>query len=343
MYVQNLTPLVAEAFCTTDARGVETAVVVVKGTWVPAEPAASGPPVPLMLGAEQRPIVSAPVYRGEPGASSLVRDTDLVPGKPGTDCLLSGHAWGGTSREAHVRFAVLSHGRPVAGAEAVVSGPRQWQTTFGMASVVGPLPFERVELVWERAFGGTDATPDDDAEALAENPVGVGFRAPGSRAPVDGTWLPAVEQVDDRLSGPNGRVRPAGFGPIAPSWEPRRGYAGTYDHAWRRTRAPLAPDDFDARFYQSAPVGLVAVPHLVGGEEIVVEGCGARPWRVHLPDGRVRVELMSGLDAEVQDAVLDTVVVDADAGTVETVWRAAFSVHGRVDQVDGVRVRSRGL
>ena len=339
MYVQNPTPLVAQAFCTTDARGAEIAVVVAKGTW--HDPGDG----PLRLADEQAPVAQAPVYRGEPGASSLVRDTDLTPPKPGTDCLLAGHAWGGGAREAHVRFAVLSGGRAVVDQRAVVSGPRQWQTTLGLASAVGPLPFERAELAWEHAFGGRDGSPDDPArhDEAPENPVGTGFRARRSRLPVGGAWLPQIERPGDRLGGPRGRPRPVGFGPVAPGWEPRRAYAGTYDEAWRRRRAPLLPDDFDARFYQSAPPGLVATPHLAGGERVVVEGCARRLWRFPLPTVRVRVALLAGFQAENATAVLDTLLVDADARTIEITWRAAFDVHGRTDRTEGARVWAEGL
>ena len=345
MYVQNPTPLVAEALCMTGPQGAELVVVVVKGTWE-SDAVSDDRRVqrrigtPLRLATLQGPVTAAPVYRGEPGTSGLLRDTDSVPLKPGTDCLLSGHAWGGGAREAQVRFTVRSGGRAVVDVHAVAYGPRQWQRTLGLASVVGPVPFESAELAWERAFGGRDASPDDPAhhDALGENPVGVGFRAQGSRLPVDGAWLPQIERPDDRLEGPRGRPRPAGFGPVAPDWEPRRSYAGTYDDAWRRTRAPLLPTDFDPRFYQSAPPELVATPHLVGGEDVAVEGCGPRPWHFQLPALLVRVALVAGPVPEPADASLDTVRVDADDATVELVWRAAFDVHGRVDAVDGVSV-----
>lgn len=338
MYVQNLTPLVAEAFCTTDARGAEMAVVVAKGTW--QEQGGT-----LRFADVQTPIVTSPVYRGAPGISSLLRETDLTPPKPGTDCLLAGHACGGGLCEVDVRFTIVSNGNVACEMRAVVSGPRQWQTTLGIASIVGPIPFERAELAWESAFGGRDASPDDpahDAE-LAENPVGVGFRARRSREPTDGAWLPQIEHPDARLSSPDGRPRPAGFGPVAPGWEPRRARAGTYGDAWRLQRAPLLPDDFDPAFYQSAPPDLVARPHLVGGEKVVVEGCTPRLWRLTLPVVDVRVALVVGARAENARAVLDTLRVDADAQTVEITWRAAFDIHGRVDQIDGVRVWAQDL
>ena len=37
---------------------------------------------------------------------------------------------------------------------------------------------------------------------------------------------------------------------MAPHWLPRRAWAGTYDDAWRISRAPYLPADFDARFFQ---------------------------------------------------------------------------------------------
>jgi hypothetical protein len=338
MTVDNPSLLVAEVVFTTDPRGAETAVVVVKGTWFVGDG-------PARLAETQHVLRLAPEYRGAPGASSLRHDTDLVPGKPGTDCLLAGHAWGGGERTRAVRFAVRDGDRTCVEAAALALGPRQWQQTMGLASALGPLPFDRVELAWENAFGGSDATPDDpaDHDACAENPVGIGFRARRSRRPVDGAWLPRVVRPDGQLDAPGERVRPVGFGPVAPGWEPRRSLAGTYDDGWRRTRAPLAPADFDPRFFQSAPPELVATPHLAGGEQVEVEGCGPRPWRFALPAPRVRAGLVMGPRPEERAPTLDTVRVDADAGTVEMVWRAAFDVHGRVDAVEGAVVAVDGL
>ena len=37
------------------------------------------------------------------------------------------------------------------------------------------------------------------------------------------------------------RYVPQGFGFIAPHWEPRVGFAGTYDEAWQKNRAPHLP------------------------------------------------------------------------------------------------------
>ena len=44
-------------------------------------------------------------------------------------------------------------------------------------------------------------------------------------------------------SGPVGdplkRPAPVGFGPLAPHWQPRCDFAGTYDQAWQQDRYPV--------------------------------------------------------------------------------------------------------
>lgn len=37
------------------------------------------------------------------------------------------------------------------------------------------------------------------------------------------------------------------------SWQPRLRYAGTYDQHWMDERLPFLPEDFDLRYFQSAP------------------------------------------------------------------------------------------
>jgi len=50
---------------------------------------------------------------------------------------------------------------------------------------------------------------------------------------------------------------------------PRFNSAGTYDQRWEEQRAPYLPDDFDERFYQSAPEDQ-QIPYLQGRERVVL-------------------------------------------------------------------------
>src|SRR5207302_7352771 len=98
--------------------------------------------------------------------------------------------------------------------------------------------FDALPIRWERTFGGL---------SFGENPLGRGLEPwPTPSGPVH--YLPNVEYPDERMQKPTDRVRPAGFGPIAPHWSPRREQQGTRDHRWAVFRAPLPPEDFDARY-----------------------------------------------------------------------------------------------
>ena len=69
---------------------------------------------------------------------------------------------------------------------------------------------------------------------------------------MEGLPVPNLEDPAAPLEQIGQTPPPACLAPIAPSWLPRRLFAGTYDERWQRTRAPYLPDDFDPRFFASA-------------------------------------------------------------------------------------------
>src|SRR5262249_28789207 len=133
-----------------------------------------------------------------------------------------------------------------------VFGDRVWTRTLGLYSISTPRPFDRMPLVWERAFGGVDRSAENPADHVAEprNPVGRGlFRHVGGEPPpsMDGAPLPNLEDPTSLVERPFDRPPPACFSWIAPSWAPRRKLAGTFDEAWKERRSPRLPADFDRR------------------------------------------------------------------------------------------------
>ncbi len=118
-----------------------------------------------------------------------------------------------------------------------------------------PRPFASMPIVYERAFGGP---------AVEDNPVGTGA--------VPGSALPNV--VD-----PQNPHRPAGFGPIARHWGPRRRLlAGIDPHSrWsrRRRRDPERP----RLGVLPRGAGGQQIPALCGDEWIVVDGVCTRRCR----------------------------------------------------------------
>jgi hypothetical protein len=179
-------------------------------------------------------------------------------------------------------------------------------------------------LVWERAFGGSDET-DKGPVSESRNPVGTGFRSSSGAKPLSGMALPNIEDPEALISSWKDAPAPVGFAAVAPGWIPRRVYAGTYDEDWQRNRAPYLPADFDARFCQVAPLGLVTSEHLQGGEVVDLRGMtpsGVLRFTLPTVSSRVIHQLDGG--AESRQGILDTVIIEPDAGRLIMVWRTAF-------------------
>ncbi len=204
-------------------------------------------------------------------------------------------------------------------------GDRAWLKRGGGIAPTRPLPFERMPLTYERAFGGWDRSCPDSARHTFEprNPVGVGFRAPDGHFE-EGIRLPNIEDPHDPVRHYGQAVTPAGVGFTSPNWQPRAALAGTYDAAWEKTRSPLLAKDFDRRFFNAASPGLVAPGYLAGNEPVLVENASPRGrLSFQLPGARAplcRVELARAADAR-PALLLDTVVVDTDDDRVLLLYR----------------------
>ncbi len=323
---QNNTGFEGTLFATPDEQGVDSIYAVVKGTFdlerglAPAE--------------QQVPVALADEYYGEPGASSIRVPSDVGLEKPGTDVLLVGHAYPPGGRPAVYVDVWLTVG-PIRKVVRVF-GDRQWRSDGIGYVLTSPEPFEAMPLVWERAYGGAAL---DAAEPQEEprNPVGTGFRAPGSDTPVEEIRPPNLENPYAPITGWKDRPPPACFAPICAHWEPRRSYAGTYDEAWQQQRAPSLPADFDPRFFQLAPPDQVWPGHLAGGEQVEIVGASpAGPLSFRLPAVGVRVTYVVDGSREVRPAKLDTVLIEPDAGRVVLVWRSRLACDKKVLRVESV-------
>lgn len=330
MDVINHTPLTVAPLLLTDRHGAETFLVIVKGTW------RIGMDGILSIAEEQVPIHYEPRYHGDPTSSSLIHDTDVVLEKPGTDCILLGHAWApklGVG-SVDVTFAVGPVRKTVR-----VFGERIWMKCLGMVSMSKPAPFEKIPLVWERAFGGSDTGwPDPkEHEFCLENPVGLGLLAKKTKLEIDGMRLPNLEDPACLIKKPADCPRPTGLGPIPPHWQPRAGYAGTYDGQWRKHMSPLPPEDMDPRFHSCASSGLATARHLAGTEQVLVENASSGGRMLFaLPGVIPRVTVRLGAAEQGLPMDLDTVIVEPDAERVVLTWRGRCSVHGRVHEIGAV-------
>lgn len=325
--LQNDTPFSVALFPGLDEEGAEHVTVVVKGTFRLGGGAAIGP------ADEQEPIHHAEVFHGEPGASSVRYESDACPAKRGTDVVLNGHAHAPKPvGSLDVSLAVGPLQKTVR-----VFGDRVWVAVPGGFTASDPVPFTRMPLLYERAFGGVDGS-DPDHTADRRNPVGTGFMTGRGQA-VEGLRLPNLEDPRRPVRAPSDRPPPAGFGFLARHWLPRVTFAGTYDARWKDERCPLLPADFDDRFFNGASPELTSPRPLAGGEEVrVLNASAGGLLSFRLPSVLLEVALSIKGAAAHHAPSLDTVVIEPDAGRVLVTWRVTVPTRRSFLYLDHVHV-----
>ncbi|MBI3776150.1 MAG: DUF2169 domain-containing protein [Gammaproteobacteria bacterium] len=326
--IKNKTPYQVALVPGLDVNGCDFATVVIKGTY-DIHPGSST----LTIAGDQRPILWADEYYGEPGKSSPKYESDICMLKQGTDVVLIGHAYaapGATSIDATLQVGAAKK-------TLRVFGNRYWKRSLLSWQASQPEPFEMLPLVYENAFGGTRvAKAGESAEFEARNPVGKGYL---QSKEIDGAPLPNIEDPLKLIDHWKMRPAPAGFGVIARNWLPRMHFAGTYDSRWQNERAPLLPHDFDARYFNAASPELVVAPQLKGGEVVQLTNVSQNPnTSFSLPalvlNARVR---MMSTDSD-HSAMLDTVVIEPDENRVALTWRATILCARKFLYIDSIRV-----
>jgi hypothetical protein len=335
--VENESGFAFEALFLADEEGRQLVVPVIKATYdiVPGK---------VELAEEQDPIDAVGEFWGKPGESPYKREPETAFVKLGTDVFLVGHA-----RPPRARMKEMQVALRVGPLQKVVDvlGDRAWFKTAGSVRLTDPVPLEEMPLSYERAFGGWDRTAEDESKHRFElrNPMGTGFWAGGGKFP-EQIKAPNIEDPADRITSIKDRPVPAGFGPLGCDWEPRRQYGGTYDEAWKESRFPLLPVDFDRRFFNAGSSGLVATGYLRGDEPVVVLNASEQETLRFdlpgLPPPRLVIQRTRGADARPQPE-LDTIVIDTDEMKLHVVWRCNLMVKDGPHEVKTIKVGGKDV
>jgi hypothetical protein len=326
--VVNATSFAAAVAPSQDRDGRDLAVAVVKATFrLDARGAVSPAPPDAQV-----PVAIADIHHGDPARTSVRWASDVSPPKPGTDVAVVGHAYGRGRREIEAGFAIGRLQKVV-----VASGPRLWVGGFPVA-IAGPVPFEKVPLRYENAFGGAYEEAGKPV-AWPENPVGVGF----AKAVVDRAPLPSIELRNGRYRSVKDRPTPGGLGFVPPGWKQRARFAGTFDAAWERTRRPLLPADVDERFWNTVPQDQVLHPKLQGGETLVLQNLHPEAERVAIAIPRLAFTAAFRVrDAEtVLPMAADTLLVEPDEGRMAITFRAILPVGDDLKRLASVLFREK--
>ena len=333
--LENQTPYEAERAWVRDSNGAERWIVAVKGTFN------IHPDGTTSLAAKQDGVTLAPVYAGASDRRHLLYDTDLTHRKPTTDVIVHGHAYNHQNKPAQSVGVRLTLGE--IRKTLRVWGDRVWERGTTGLRISEALPFQRMAITYERAFGGVlAAEAPEQRSPYPRNPAGVGLAA--SAAAALGVALPNIELPGEEIRSWRDRPAPAGFGPLAPHWSPRVECAGTYDGAWLAERAPLLPADYDEHHALSSPADQWPRIHLRGGELVeLVHLTPSGALRFHLP----RVVL--GFETHFRDEVvhhvgtLHSVIVEPDFPRVMLVWHSTLTCHSKVHRLRFTLIRRKRL
>lgn len=327
----NHTALTAELIPGLDKTGMDYAVLIIKGRFHIKQTNSM-----LSLSEEPAEIVKSDVYYDETDNSSVRYESDIALLKRSTDIVLNGHAYASKGRRARV----IDVGLNVNGNEVVcrVFGNRFWEQSWLEWSITPPQEFERMPMTYENAYGGTDPSTaqNENPKFSSFNPVGKGYIAPKSK-PVEGLPLPNVEDRRMLISKVDHRPPPAGYGFISRTWQPRSALAGTYDEAWRKTRQPLLPLDFDDQFYNAAHPSLITESPLAGGETITLKNLSETGYLSFvLPTWKAPVTVTLKGTSKVFAPRLDTVVIEPDINNVLLTWRLSLPCSRQFLHIDSI-------
>lgn len=309
--------------------GRELLVVAVKGTFT--IPQNGEKP---QLAEEQVPLIEADVFRGDPGFSASLYESDYPPRKPRCDVLLNASAYAPGGKPATKVLVSLKVGS--ISKSFYVVGSRFWKKGLISISASRPKPFTVIPISYDKAFGGVDNTHKNPSKhkAYLLNPIGVGFHDNLKMEFVEGKPLPNTEEPNKPVTKPNGKYRPMAFGPVGRGWQPRYKLAGTYDQNWIDTVFPFLPADFNDAYYQSAPIDQ-QIDYLRGGEEVVLSNLTPQGHtRFQIPQVIMPVAffLKKGETHKTQ-GVADTLVLEPDAGRFMITWRAGLPLKKNMFEV----------
>jgi uncharacterized protein YjbI with pentapeptide repeats len=252
------------------------------------------------------------VYRDEEIANDCLYESDFAAWKQNADVLLAGtcHAPGGKPTTAcRIEFGVGRWSKALA-----VIGTRRWKKSLLMSSASDPEPFTSMPVTYPNAYGG---------EGFDKNPSGRGYEK---------AYLPNIEPLEDRISGPGDRPDPSGFGPLNRTWPQRASKLGSYRGKWLKERWPNFPEDFDFTYHNAAPEDQQFRKYLHGDEELRFENLHPKhaSYRSALPGLRIRGFLSERMKAGKRfrevPMNLDTLFVDMDKEILVLIWRGVAIV-----------------
>nr|WP_321400688.1 DUF2169 domain-containing protein [uncultured Desulfobacter sp.] len=327
----NTTGMEAELTLIADKDARDQCVVVVKGTFTVD---ALGQ---LTLADTQKPLVYADEHYGDPGTTSIRYECDFALEKPFTDVLVVGKAVSPKGVPVqHLSCALEVQGRVK---KLIVFGDRYWMRRFGLLTPSPAKKFTEMPITYDGAFGGMDDSKGTPKIAVEpENLAGIGFHRYRSAKEIDGTPLPNVERPGKLISSAHDKPEPIGYGCISRNAKQRVQFAGTYDQHWLDNVCPFLPEDFDSRYFQSAPIDQ-QFPTFTGGEHIRCQHMSIDSTVTYIiPKMDIPVRYNFIDRTEKRFGVLDTVILEPHDKVAILIWRTKVPVGKKLNMLRTVEI-----
>lgn len=293
---------------------------------------------------------------GAPDWATIKFEAELVPFKPYTDVIVIGKAYADQGNPIQQMDVSVSVGRRSKTIRVV--GDRKCRYNSGQnPSFTDPVPFQEMEIRYERAFGGKDEISDPQTPlAYPRNDMGTGLILKNVRKRVEGLPLPNFEDLADMLTPDriiledpyrwNSLPLPQGFGWLQRSWYPRSSFVGSMppyldpDEVMREETLGLVPQrqvalsrqfklpSYYPYFNNGASTGFI-FKSLSGAESIKLSGLTPAGYlEFDLPGETPRLMMDISLGENELKPFLHTVCIRPGDMQVDLIWRGAHPYPG---------------
>lgn len=258
------------------------------------------------------------------GAIRLVSDT--VPFKAGFEWMLTGSLQPRANETCRKLTVSVADEHSEQSKTVFVFGERHWQPHVFGAIPGHPKPLKPMPLSYRYAFGGQHETKEGKALIYEANPVGVGYKT--VQRYLEQPKLMPFFETEPLLTSPTQRRDPAGFGPIAPHWQPRAQDFMAMNTAAIDGACPYE-DEPPTHLWNSAPSDQRWPVRPKGEVTVRLFGFFDDAICLTLPvlDDSLEVRLSEAGKTRAIAPIWDTLLIDTDAKRIDMVFRAPIVWH----------------
>jgi len=292
------------------------------------------------------PIIQADEYFAEPTSSSLKTVNETAPYKQGFELYAQSTAYPPKGQQVNVIEVNITLQEQPTNSSANestkassntpqillnktlrVTGERVWKRSLLGSVASTPQPLKPVAIQYEQAFGGVDSKKP--SKYCSQNPIGQGFNLHSNE--IIANSLPSIEYPQSTLRKAKDSIEVAGFGAIAPSWQPRLALIPEIDQ----------DQLMQGRYPYKKPLPINAYNVAPQDQQIAQTFTLAQPWQcvlkgllpnlayhqtviLNIPTNVPQLTVIQGEQQTPTTLICDTLVLNSDDNQFHLLWRTSI-------------------